>query len=282
MVTERKVMLNREANTAQREPLAFATAPERGRRGFTLIEVLLAIALAGIILIAALGAIMSAVRTNRTTAMQVAATNAVRRQIEEVLTVGRENSLSLDNTTATVVAYYGDKGTIEKDAGGKSIGVRYAFPLPVPGSKARDDSGAPLPDPRGEGVMIIYLAEEEVPSVGNSLAAEEAEDFAWIDISKNVTSGDIGLGYKFVDGRKAPVRADKGFDMNHDGEVKSKAADYIAFIGNPAGRVEDFDLAQLPIDISVTYYENADHKRESYFTMRRLMVTSDAGVLSGF
>lgn len=248
-------------------------------RGMTLLEVVFACGLFAVLMTFAIRIMASDIQLNRVTAMQIAANNAVRAQIEEIMTVARDN---LGNDAAgdlakAAVFYYGNNFTGQTiDIGPKGASLDrvvlengnrlvYHFSIPEPGDAGRavvdagaEKQGERLASTRAIGRMVIYLGELAVEPTN-------ADDAQW-----NVMWRDIGQGNPDVSS------VARGFDLNRDGKIDNLKLD-----GTARGAVTwadlrdpraNLDVLQLPVDINVIFFTNASHEREVYRLFRRVVV----------
>ena len=252
----------------------------RERLGLTLIEVTLASGLFALVMVLSMQILAGDMRVNRLTAMQIAANNAIRAQIGELMTVSRDN---LANDVAGDLAkaalyYYGNNFKGEKiriGPGGTEIDrvsiedgnkLVYLFGIPEPGDAARNvvtygggsAKGELQPSEKAVGRMVLYLSELDV------MPASSVED-GW-----NVMWKDIGTGSPDV------AEMASGFDLNRDGVVDNRTRD-----GNVRGSVTWQDLAdpkarldivQFPVDIEVTFFTNGKHETRAFSQSRRVIV----------
>lgn len=249
-------------------------------RGMTLLEVVFACGLFALLMTFAIRIMASDIQVNRLTAMQIAANNSVRAQIEEIMTVSRDNigHDAAGDLAKAAVYYYGNNfknqklrigpGKTELDRvlieGGDKLVYHFAVPEPGGAGRAALDmaaeaqKGERLPSARAVGRMVVYLSE---------LAVEHAcfDGDGW-----NVMWKDIGKGNPDV------ASLDKGFDLNRDGKIDNTKLD-----GTPRGAVTwaalenpraNLDVLQLPVDVSVIFYTDASHTREVYRLLRRVVV----------
>ena len=239
-----------------------------GRAGSTLLEVMLALAILTAAFLSTLLLVMSQNRTNRETAMEVAATNIIRQQAEEVMAVSR-NTAGL-SATAAVVNYYGDPGRPAEfrsrvafllDSGiesstpsiGNMNAIIYTFPIATPGER-RDNNGMVVPDPKAAGRMIIYIDETRVPAVGGTTGG-----VIWEDMS-----------------RDSAEKRYEGLDLSRNGDIDNmnEGVRMNQYFG--LADVQDsglFNIKHLPIDISVTYFNDEDRTLQAYDIARRIVVT---------
>lgn len=248
--------------------------PRRARAGLTLIELVLATGLLTVVLLYTLMALLSLIRLNRVTALEITATNAMRSQIEEVMTVARDNvgHNDISNQARAVIYYYGTNFDDEKialgpkkanidrvDLAGDGKTLTYFFGVPEPGQAARvaggGDAEVQAMSPLGVGKMVIYLDEQSVPP------ADATWSMMWKDLGderKKVTSG---------------------FDMNRDGHIDNRRIDgderekITADLLRDSSKFDEaVDIVQAPIDITVTYYANDSHEGEELQVTRRVIV----------
>lgn len=266
----------------------------RARAGLTLIELVLATGLLTVVLLYTMLALMSLVRLNRLTALEITATNAMRSQIEEVMTVARDNvgRDDITNQARAVIHYYGTEFRNEKIAlgplsdydygfgddveekdkdyinidrvvlAGDGNKLTYYFGVPGPGDASRISNDGELEgqvmSSRGVGTMVIYLDEQSVPP------AEEV-DSNWAFMWK-----DLGVEKE---------RIQKGFDMNRDGHIDNKRIDGTtrekitqALLNDAEDFDEEVDIVQVPIDITITYFTNETHTGQELSLTRRIIV----------
>lgn len=253
---------------------------QRARRsqrssGFTLVETVISIALLALVIIVSNMAIMGATRLNRIMAMQAVAEDWLRLQAEEVHAIARDSARRGKVSAQAVLFHYGSGGyaaldgssphdTLPLGPGGSLIPKAYLdsegkrlichFALPVPGGESGLSAGLDagiagfmVPDTRAVGRMVFYLDETLVPA-GN------ADGAVWRDRG---TGGAVHHA---------------GFDMNRDGELTPRASMPAPADFNEPRR---FGILQLPVDITVTYYDDDSHARVLFDRGKRIVITGN-------
>lgn len=243
--------------------------------GFTLVETVFSIGILALVIIVSNMAIMSATRLNRTMAMQAIAEDWMRLKAEEVQAIARDSARRGKVAAQAVLFHYGAGGyaaldssspsdTLPLGPGGTQIPKAYLdsegkrlichFSLPIPGGESglfaginAGIAGPMVPDRRAVGRMVFYLDETLVPA-GN------ADGTVWRD---------RGLG---------DAVHSAGFDMNRDGALTPRES-----MPAPADFREPrrFGILQLPVDISVVYFDDDTHKRVLFDRAQRIVITGN-------
>lgn len=246
----------------------------RGEGGFTLLEVVMAVAILTLVFLATLLELFAVVRQNRLTAMEITATNVMRRQLEEAVAAAGDNQKAAKGAAKGVVRYLmAIRDRLDTRAAGaypvvvatdRAAGtITYEFVVPAPGSASRDLTSAAADEQnaydRARGRMIVYLRENAVPT-----------DFS---VWNNMKAGTTG---------PTPARL-AGFDMNGDGKLDG---DFLALTENAMGGVDRYaetSMFSLPVRFQVDFYpsvaaKNAD--RPFYTSTRNRIINDDAIVSS--
>ncbi len=235
------------------------------RCGFTLIEMMIAIAVVATVVIGLLYVIMRAHSTNTVLSAAMTANAAIRAQAEEAFGVATRNATlnagasELGGSYARAfVAYYGSLVTADGSAT-LPIGpdshepkraeldddgdiLTYRFVVPEPGDFNRKDETKPIYYNRGIGEMHIYLKESTIPNIQGIFATETpiSNATAWETMS----------------------------DANTDrGELSTDSIDS-ADLKKPPETLE-----RVFADIVVTYYADPERTRQIFVNGRRILVT---------
>lgn len=249
-----------------------ADACTRGKGGFTLLEVMLAMGIFSIVMVAFLQILMGVHRTNAALTASMTANSVIRSQADEALGAAVENAAAFGNYARSLVNFYGTQiaavnSTADADSlpigpnGAKVSRVTlensgnelvYRFAVPEPGFYSRyladtqtwsdgADAGDLVLYTRGVGEMRIYLDESVMPRQGNLTSREELEGYIiWETKSKD---GDAG-----------------------DGELTNEFTG-VASLANPP---ESFTRAFA--DITVIYYDDPAQTRTVSINTRRILV----------
>lgn len=244
-------------------------------RGITLIELVVSCAILAMAMLGTTKLLMAVILNNRMTALEIAASTAIRNQVEEILTVSRDDPAGVGNPTGAVLRYFSTLPGAVVTANS----ITCSFPVPLPGVVSRDAAGNTIATQEGIGTAVFYLAETLVPAVGDNWSAEGANDYVWRDISANLSASAIA-------GNPNLRPVSRGFDMNLDDKISNfdkKGVRKYQDLSLSALSSSDFDLLQLPVDITVTYFSDQAHTRTDYAAKRRMVVTRDGvQLLAGF
>lgn len=219
-------------------------------RGFTLLEVVVSMAILSVVALGSLYTSGNLVRLNRLTVMEIAAANAVSAEMFRIERIAH-NSLNVEGagfseTAAEGLIYYLRRKAGE--LGGEAADVvqftridlengilRCEFPVATPGLVKMGSitiSGANADNPQryyGVGIMNIYLREVDVPP----------EFYAWSTLVNGGGTPNTG----------SPTH----FSMDDD---DSSNSDYTALFTR--GTNTGSSLLTLPIEFEVRYYNSAD------------------------
>jgi len=153
--------------------LSNAPMPRKGRRqGFTLIEMILSMAIFSFILLAMLLLQYSTLQTNRVSTMQLHGTVALRGQMEASLANAYDNRDGFDSIAQGLVAYLYNLSKEPGVGAGKPVNVEmvnnaivYTFPVSERGgSLYKSGSSTDVePSTTAIGTLTVYLKEDAVP-----------------------------------------------------------------------------------------------------------------------
>ena len=231
-----------------------------GRVGFTLIEVIVAFALLTMAMASMMYVAMAAVRMNKLTEVEIAATNAINGQVEAIMAAARDNA-SAGQGAAKGFAYFLREMRKIVDSKDPDHPVRahsdmgdgvfiYEFPLAVPGfnltgPNERSD-GVGVNDGKtglsgyanlaAKGVMQVYFDEGSVPSSFRE----------WVNIQQ---------------GKSPTTEVQDWFDMDGDGENGGHFGPLFEHSSSD-DIYGSSKLANLPISITVLYYETVEDMRK--------------------
>lgn len=252
-----------------------AYASSKGKGGFTLLEVMLAMGIFSIVMVAFLQILMGVHRTNAAMMASMTANSVIRSQADEAVGVAVENvdkvMKTVDNKVVgsyarSLVHFYGTQidGTLPIGPNGESIdrlelenGNRelvYRFAVPEPGSYSRyvadtqtwsggAEPGDLIPYTRGFGEMRIYLDETAIPVQGDMPTGEGIGNGTIVWDTRNNT-GDAG-----------------------DGET-TNAFTGLASLANPPT-----NYSRAFADITVFYFDDPGHTQALSVNTRRILIT---------
>lgn len=247
-----------------------------GSGGMTLIEISISVGILSLVLASSLSAAISTHNRNRLIATEIAARNAMRKQIEEVMSVATDYAFTVHNGEAalgTLAFYARDPYAAEEivGPGGEPMVRTYMedgrmislFSVPEPGSPSRALPGGSEEGSKsdrkakeyrgGYGRIIMYLDETDVPPAPNT-------DMMWEDLGDN----DNWL--------------EDGFDMNGDGKIEHPT---IPITQNTLrNSLIGVDIKRLPIDVEVHYFNNEKQSQEIYSITRRMIVSNSYNLSS--
>ena len=234
----------------------------RASGGFSLVEVILALGIMTMAIVTTLMAVYGSHRKSQQTAMEITARNAIRGQIEEVLSVGAQYGPEFGEVAQGVLYYYCTDSVASSSVApnpalqtktsqdGYKLIVR--FPIPESASSVRrvsqtSDTKALMQNAKAEGVMTIYLDETEV-------GPDALSPNLWADLGQ-------GTG-----------NAASGFDMDGNGKIEAPAYVQSGLMALLRTKPQETGVSRLPIDLRVSYYNNASHERELFSVRRRIVV----------
>ncbi|MDR1535393.1 MAG: type II secretion system GspH family protein [Planctomycetota bacterium] len=233
-----------------------------GRRGMTLLEIVISLGILSVALLSTLGLVMSVVEKNKLTGLEISALHTLNQQMELVLGLADDNLTPEGeriNKAHSVLKRFRDffggapaigigpngaeRERLEEDpAGGRLV---YRFWVPAPGQSQWLESDPRFrPNRLAEGEMSFYLDEYQV---NETILPAAGKGFLWRRLEGGVPVED-------------PEAA--GFDMNLDGAINDAPAP-----------LEDIDIAQLLINITLIYYSEEDHRNELHRLSRFMMIT---------
>ncbi len=253
--------------------------------GFTLIEMMIAMAVVTVVITGFLYVLMSAHAANTSLAASMTANAVLRAQEEEAVAAAAAGASTLGAARALVV-YYGTiapLGSTEDDEslpigpnGDRVPMVRlensnnelvYRFAVPEPGDFHRKTKNAAggydrVFYDRGIGEMRIYLNESAIPPkrvVQGSFAPSGA-----------VTTNAAGNTISWTQLGENPGATD-------DGELRDAAEDvFTGTVDADALKNPPEELTRVFADITVTYYADPAHTRRLSLNERRVLVTGSA------
>lgn len=253
---------------------------ESDKSGFTMVEVMVSIAVLTMVLVAFLQVLMSVHHANAAITTSITASSAIRSQADEAMAAASENVKLFNNYARSLVNYYGTQvASIDSISGDDALPIRpngvaipkvaledgnrvlvYRFVVPAPGSFSRSvvvsggsaqQVGEVIPYDNGLGEMRIYLDESAVPLQGPLSSREPLLD-TWNNEAVWNT-----IGSNKGDGEDGNLVSDSAISF-------SGRADFV----NPPRR-----LNRVFIDIVVTYYRDATHTHEVVADSRRIVIT---------
>ena len=251
------------------------------KSGFTLLEIMMAMGIFSIVILAFLQILMSVHRTNKALAASMTANSVIRTQADEALGAAAENAAAFGNYARSFVNYYGTQIAIVNSLaiedtlpigpnGTRVPRVRfengdreliYTFAVPEPGFSSRyvattqtwSDGAAPgdlIPYPYGIGELRVYLSESAMPNKQGDLTGRPP-----ITNSQNV---EVAWETRGNDG-------DTG-----DALFENEAG--VVFNGEASLRNPPEGLNRIFADITVTYFEDPEHINPLSINTRRLLV----------
>lgn len=240
--------------------------PQRRTRrpvaGFSLIEVLIALAILGVTFLWTLYLLMSQVAGNRMTALEIAATNAMRTRVEEMVAVSGDNTVAAQGAAKAVILFlnhlqaqvagHGSNYPIQVVYSPGDRTIEYSFLMPGIGSRTPEATGTGavtgVSDTLAQGVITVYLDESRVP----------AEFFTWDDVThSNQTPNALA-----------------GFDMDGDGNFNN---DFSILMTGTGTEYSSTTLRCLPVRSVVSYYNDAAHMAQdsAFFRVERYHIIND-------
>lgn len=240
-------------------PLKKAPGP-RTQKGFSLVEVVLALACLAIELLAIWSLLFSVIQENTITALGITATNAMRKQLSEVEAIGRHASKEFKGVANGTLNFFNinpasgtpqshrDRIAIAGDA------VTYTFILPKPGAFSQElqNTGTPVDYELSKGTMKIFLNEANVPSIFTS----------W---------GNMMAG---VDEPQPRASAGSGFDMNNDGTTTEN---FISYANASPSVLKESGIANLPIQYTIEFFKDPESQARNapYYSVTRYMILNN-------
>lgn len=234
----------------------------RSAAGFSLIEVLIALAILGVTFLWSLYLLMSQVAGNRMTTLEIAATNAMRTRVEEMVAVSGDNTVAAQGAAKAVVLFLNRLQTRVAGLGSNypiqvaySPGdgtVQYSFLMPGIGFRTPEATGSGavtgVSDTLARGVITIYLDESKVPT----------EFYTWDNVTHSTQT----------------PSALAGFDMDGDGNFNNNFSILMTGTGSEYSTTT---LRCLPVRSVVSYYNDATHMAQdsAFFRVERFHIIND-------
>lgn len=239
----------------------------RGRRGLTLIEVVMASGIFSVVALFTIYLYMTLVHSNSTTSMQVSATNLIRSTTEDVFTAARENlsdAFGLGQASAALRFFAALPGARLEGTQNDRL-VYYNPPIGNDGKFGTSNTRAEIGTAEGRMKVTMYLRESTVPP-------------------PPATSGGAAVVWRDV-GTGTGTRAG-GFDLNRDGSVNDAGMTSVSTIGalRTLAGLEGLGIRQLPVDIEVAYFKPGDNnpaKNTPLFRTTRRIIVMDEATLTG-
>lgn len=229
--------------------------------GFTLLELMVALALIVAELLAIFTLLISVIHNNKMTELEITGTNVIRRQYEETIAFAKDNQFAAQGTAKGLIFFLREMidkgiasgpGKVVHDAG-RGV-IEYEFNVPESGAASLNSLGNPNNHELTRGTMTVYLREDNIP----------VDFFTWS--SRNALGGLVPSGLI-------------GFDMDDDG---TSTGDFTSLLHAGAAGSDIFatsPLRRVPVQIKIDFYKNQERMLANapyYSTDRNYIINDDA------